>query len=140
MRVVICIVIVFFVSVSFVNSQKRLHKQEPQPLSLVETVNASISVEAAQRLISTSQSDLVILDVRLPDEYNLSTIDKAVNIYYNPENFSEKINSLDKSKQYLVYCRSGARSTQAIEVMQKEGFKRLFHMSGGILAWEAETK
>ena len=141
MKVLICVVMVFFISIFSVNSQNRPQKQEPQPISLVETVNLSISADAAERIINlTDHSDLVILDVRLSNEYNLSKIDNAVNVFYNPENFNEKISDLDKTKQYLIYCRSGARSAQAAEDMHNAGFKRLLHLKGGLLAWEALSK
>jgi rhodanese-related sulfurtransferase len=51
------------------------------------------------------------------------------------EDFKFKIESLDKEFAYAVYCRSGKRSGNAIEIMQDAGFHNLFNLDGGIIDW-----
>jgi rhodanese-related sulfurtransferase len=46
---------------------------------------------------------------------------------------------VDKNKVYLVYCRSGARSTKAVAAMKKAGFKKIFHYSAGIIGWRKDA-
>ena len=53
--------------------------------------------------------------------------------------FIDEINSLDKNKSYYVYCRSGARSSQAVQLMRELGFNDTFNLLGGILEWEGEV-
>lgn len=87
------------------------------------------------------EPDTVILDVRTAAEYNISQIPGALTGYdfYNGE-FEEKYLSLDPSKTYLIYCRSGVRSAHACMMMHAEGFKKLYNLRGGILAWNHREK
>ena len=54
----------------------------------------------------------------------------------NLEDILDEINTLDKSKSYYVYCRSGARSAQAVQLMRDLGFNDTYNLLGGILEWE----
>jgi len=52
--------------------------------------------------------------------------------------FAEEINHLDKGKTYLIYCRSGNRSTRSLELFQKLKFQKIYHLSSGINGWKSE--
>mgnify|MGYP006368588891 FL=1 len=81
----------------------------------------------------------VILDVRTEDEYNDGIIASALNIdIHQGPAFISAIEALDKSKNYYVYCRSGARSAKACEIMNELGFENAYNLLGGILAWNGE--
>jgi rhodanese-related sulfurtransferase len=45
------------------------------------------------------------------------------------------LQDLDKSKNYYVYCHSGARSVQACQIMETFGFNNLSNLLGGISEW-----
>ena len=79
-----------------------------------------------------------LLDVRTPEEYSAGHLKGAVNINFYEQAFEEKIDSLDKRKKYLVYCKSGGRSRQAMFLMRDLGFEEVCNLSGGILAWDAQ--
>jgi rhodanese-related sulfurtransferase len=82
--------------------------------------------------------NLVILDVRTPKEFDQGHIPKAINIdFYSPA-FRKDLGRLDKKKSYLVYCRSGNRSMQAVKIMKELGFRNAASMTGGIMKWENE--
>ncbi len=85
--------------------------------------------------------NVVILDVRTPEEFNNGYIPNAtlINIQ-DPASFTDEIQQLDKSKSYLVYCRSGKRSMLACQVMENLGFKHLANLEGGILDWDGEIQ
>lgn len=85
-----------------------------------------------------AQPEVVILDVRTPQEVAQGTItDQALNIdVTNRALFDQEIEKLDKDKTYLVYCRSGRRSRVAGEEMARRGFKKVYNLKGGILAWQ----
>lgn len=102
---------------------------------LVETV----SVEKAYALIEKTPS-LVVLDIRTPEEYNAGHIADAVNVNYHSEDFKTWLDSANKSKVYLVHCKSGGRSSRAIALMEKAGFNNVQHMSKGFDAWAASGK
>ena len=76
----------------------------------------------------------VLLDVRTAGEYQQGSLPKAKNIDYLSPTFAKKIQNLDKSATYFLYCRSGSRSAQACKLMQKQGFE-VRNLSGGIGAY-----
>ncbi|MDN4166684.1 rhodanese-like domain-containing protein [Cytophagales bacterium LB-30] len=78
----------------------------------------------------------IILDVRTPQEVAEGRIAGAsLFIDINDSQFAEKMQALDKSKTYLVYCRSGARSSKASSWMAENGFSQVYNLKGGILGW-----
>ena len=82
----------------------------------------------------------IILDVRTPEEYDLGHILSAQLLdIRNPQEFLGGIAQLDTSKTYYVYCRSGARSAQACQLLMQQGIKDCFNLLGGILDWAGET-
>ena len=87
-----------------------------------------------------SDKDSFLLDVRTPEEYEEGHIPQAtlLNIL-QAENFIEGIQSLDASKNYYVYCRSGARSAQACQLMNQSGIETTYNLLGGFVEWEGES-
>lgn len=82
-----------------------------------------------------------LLDVRTPGEYAEKHIPGSTMIDINSADFFDKIEELDKNKNYYVYCRSGGRSARACQAMSEAGFEgKLFNLEGGITAWKGETK
>lgn len=78
----------------------------------------------------------VVLDVRTYPEVRRGKIKGAKQIDIRQADFSKKIQALDKNKTYLVYCRSGMRSSMACKSMVKRGFTELYNLKGGFIAWE----
>ncbi|GAB2767182.1 rhodanese-like domain-containing protein [Salinimicrobium soli] len=86
-----------------------------------------------------SDDNAVILDVRTQQEVEEGYIPNAKNIdIYKAHEFLEELDKLDKSKNYYVYCRSGARSAQACKVMDQKGFHETYNLLGGFSQWEGE--
>ena len=82
----------------------------------------------------------IILDVRTSEEFEAGCIPEAKQLdIRNPETFMQGLESLDKSTSYYVYCRSGARSDQACQIMSQMGFESTFNLLGGILDWKGEV-
>ena len=78
----------------------------------------------------------ILLDVRTPEEFAEGHLPGAINIDFKNEGFSAALDTLDKTKQYEVYCRSGHRSGESTEMMSKKGFKKVYDLEGGILKWQ----
>ncbi len=85
---------------------------------------------------AVGKEEATILDVRTPAEFSQGHIAGASLVDWNDPSFSSKVAELDKSKRYLVYCRSGSRSAQAVAAMREMGFTDITELSGGIIAWE----
>jgi rhodanese-related sulfurtransferase len=80
-----------------------------------------------------------LLDVRTLEEYNNGHIPNATLIDINqPQYFIDKILSLDNSKHYYVYCRSGARSSKACQIMVHYGIGVVKNLLGGFVDWEGK--
>lgn len=83
--------------------------------------------------------DTIILDVRTRAEQVSGVINGQRNLNVMDKKFKESVDKLDRSKTYLVYCRSGSRSGRACRIMGKMGFEKLYNLKGGFLAWEREN-
>ncbi len=77
----------------------------------------------------------VIIDVRTEEEVQDGRIEGARNINMFAPDFSEKIKSLDKNGIYFMVCRSGNRSGSASGFMESQGFKSIYNLDGGMMAW-----
>jgi rhodanese-related sulfurtransferase len=94
-----------------------------------------INLDASKFAEKIAESDVVVLDVRTPEEFNGGHILNAINIDIYNDYFNSDISTLDKSKSYAVYCRSGKRSVDASNEMDSIGFKTTYNLSGGIIEW-----
>jgi rhodanese-related sulfurtransferase len=92
----------------------------------------------AEGLVAASEA--IVLDVRTEEEFESGFIPNAINIDIRMgAGFIDELNKLDKTVPYYVYCRSGARSAQAVQIMQDMGFVFSYNLLGGILAWDGEV-
>ena len=92
----------------------------------------NISVKEAKELIKHDDS-VVVLDVRTKEEFDEKHLKNAINIDFLQISFEEKIKELDKNQTYLVHCRSGNRSFQVCNLMEKIGFKEVYNVDGSLL-------
>ena len=100
-----------------------------------------IEVTAAKEYVAQND-DAIIMDVRTPAEYDMSHITGAMNVNVQDDDFETMVAGLDKDKTYLVHCTKNpadGRSSRALETLQQLGFKNLYSLEGGYIAWkEAE--
>ena len=89
----------------------------------------------ASEIIDDGPDDLVVLDIRTPEEFAQARLAGAINIDYYAADFQAKLRELDPEKTYVVYCRTGNRSGSAMPVLQDLGFQRLYEIDGGIARW-----
>ena len=82
-----------------------------------------------------AETGVITLDVRTPGEFNEGHIKGALLVDFQSGNFENEVASLDKSKTYAVYCRSGSRSGQAVKVMSEAGFTNIYNLNGGVIDW-----
>ena len=108
--------------------------------AIQSTIITNVSAQEAYTLIQekSDNPNFRILDVRTPDEYNTGHVEGAINVDYNSDTFKDILATLDRSGEYLVYCRDGERSSGAIEIMEDLEFTMVYHIKGGIIEWSAE--
>lgn len=85
--------------------------------------------------LTKNQPELVVLDIRTPDEFNSGHIKGAVNIDFKASSFATELQALDPAKNYLVHCHSGGRSTSSLKTFKNLNFTNITHLDGGIKAW-----
>ena len=97
-----------------------------------------VAVDQAQTLMQqrARQKDFVVLDVRTPGEFSEGHLAGAVNVDILAPDFAARLSAMDRGKSYLVYCRTGNRSTKAVHTMDQLGFRTMYHMRDGIVGWE----
>ncbi|MCR9288257.1 MAG: rhodanese-like domain-containing protein [Bacteroidetes bacterium] len=103
--------------------------------SFAQNSGAFENIDVAQFKEKMTESNIVILDVRTPKETAQGKIEGTLEINFFDPKFASKVKNLDKSKTYLVYCRSGNRSAKACNIMAKNGFENLYNLKGGYNAW-----
>jgi adenylyltransferase/sulfurtransferase len=80
--------------------------------------------------------DLFVLDVREPHEFQICNL----NGYLIPlGDLPRRVHELDSSREIVAHCRSGKRSADAVEFLRKAGFRKIWNLKGGILAWSDEV-
>jgi adenylyltransferase/sulfurtransferase len=82
------------------------------------------------------REDILVLDVREPHEYQICNIGgRLVPLAELPKRLGE----LERDREIVVHCKSGARSEKAIEMMRNAGFQNVKNLTGGILAWAEQV-
>jgi phage shock protein E len=96
-----------------------------------------IDIEQFDKL--RQEKDHVVLDVRTAQEFSQGHVPGAVNIDISDPQFKKKVETLDKSKTYLVHCARGVRSARAAKIMSPLGFD-LLDYHGGFDEWKKSGK
>jgi rhodanese-related sulfurtransferase len=108
----------------------------PIPVRAPLTVEkGNLNADQAAALLK-EKPGITILDVRTPEEYTTGHIEKALNINYYDKDFQKNAARLDQGKAYLIYCASGNRSSKARQILNQIGVINLYHLDGGIKAWQ----
>ena len=86
-----------------------------------------VNREEALKLIAENKNNaqFIIIDVRTPKEFEQQHLPQALNINIYDPDFKEQILKLNQRKTYLIYCKSGGRSSHATEMMEELGFQNL---------------
>lgn len=77
--------------------------------------------------------DLRVIDVRQMQEIAMGTVPRAQALPLHL--LSAKVHELSREEKLVVVCRSGARSAQACQFLQQQGFSRVYNLRGGIMGW-----
>lgn len=127
------LVVLSLVFFSCTGAQKTTN--EIKSTEVVQSNTKNVNVSEFQKLLT---QEGILLDVRTSGEYEQGHIENATNIDVLGADFSAKINELDKSKPVYVYCKSGGRSTRAMNQMKELGFTEIYNLQGGFSDWAAQ--
>ena len=86
-----------------------------------------------------NEPEILLIDVRTPQEYQNGFIEGAVNIDIRGENFEGKIKHFDRETPVAVYCAKGGRSGEASKILHDLGFKEVYDLEGGYTSWSENT-
>ncbi len=94
----------------------------------------------AWELISNNgeDDDVIIIDVSTPQEYKDLHLEGAINVNLISRFFKTRLDVMDKSRTYVVYCKLGGRSKIAQMIMQRLGFRTVYNIVGGTILWKEE--
>jgi len=80
--------------------------------------------------------NILVLDVREPYEYQIANIGAML---IPLQEVPQRLNEIDRDREVVVHCRSGARSQRVAEFLAQSGYARVSNLAGGILAWSDEV-
>lgn len=96
----------------------------------------SLNSDSFELLLNDTKSSK-ILDVRTPEEFLSGNLEGSQNINFYDKDFLKQVKSSFSSNDSIyIYCRSGGRSFKAAKILEKEGFKYIFNLKGGIISWQ----
>ncbi len=94
-----------------------------------------VTVQELKKLIDT-KVDFQLIDVREPHEYDICNLGAEL---IPQADIPHSIEKISKTKQVVIHCRSGARSGNMVQWLEKNhGFTNLYNLKGGILGWAKE--
>lgn len=99
-----------------------------------QTIELVTPAKAAE-VISEAPAGLVVLDIRTAEEFNEARLADAIMVDFYAADFADQLDQLDKNVPYVMYCRTGNRSSEAIKTMKDLGFTEVYEIDGGIVNW-----
>ncbi|HEY9047406.1 MAG TPA: molybdopterin-synthase adenylyltransferase MoeB [Ohtaekwangia sp.] len=100
-----------------------------------ENTMKEVTVQELKEMID-SHADFQLIDVREPHEFDICNLDGEL---IPQAEVPHNIDRIAKDKKVVVHCRSGARSGNMVQWLEKNhGFTNLYNLKGGILAWARE--
>lgn len=113
-------------------------QEEGAAASTESLMNAQqrVSKEEFKTFLSENKGNVQLVDVRTQDEYVAGSIEGATNMDFYGADFKAQLETLDKEEPVMIYCKSGGRSGQTLEMMKDMGFKTVLELEGGYSGWE----
>ena len=112
------------------------------PVNMSGFYGENILSGTVDNILYTQLKDLnenqAILDVRTEEEVEDGAIDGAINIPV--DELRERIDELDKSKEYVVSCAVGVRAHTACRILMQNGFKNVKNLAGGYTTYSVLSK
>lgn len=134
MRQILVLLLVVFTS-SFAACQQSATEHAGSTAAGADVVSEVLPVDAYEAKLLENPG-IQLVDVRTPKEFSNGHIKGARNIDFNSADFAQQLEKqLDKNQPVMLYCRSGKRSEKAARKMAELGFREVYDLQGGFLAW-----
>ena len=101
------------------------------------SAGASWDITVTELAERVKTNHLKLIDVREPHELEISRLPNATNIPLGQ--LASRLSELDSAEDMVLFCKSGNRSTRALELLTSAGFKKVKNLKGGINAWAREV-
>lgn len=98
-----------------------------------------ITPEEVKKLMNSDITNVMLIDVRTPEEYISGHIKGSINIPLQILDVEVETRNLDKNTKIVVYCKSGVRSKKAVEILKEMNYNDVSSM-GGINIWPYELE
>lgn len=100
--------------------------------------NKAVKIDAEEAKRMMDEEDVIIVDVRTEEEFSEGHIQGALLLTLDQIDAQAESVIPDKEKTYLIYCRSGSRSSQAATKLVGMGYTQIYDF-GGIIDWPYDT-
>lgn len=114
----------------------RMPVQQMAAMSAPRAVT-TISVAEAHDWLADPNASWTLIDLRTPAEFATGHLQNASNLNFYATDFRAKLEGMNRHQPIIMYCQSGNRSGKALEMMREMGFRNVYDIKGGILAWQA---
>lgn len=107
-------------------------------VSVVLLFSLGCSQIKEKHITEVSQDELenvILVDVRTPEEFNAGHLDNSLNIDWLGDSFTEEFGKINKDNTIYLYCRSGRRSADAAKYLDSLGYNSVYNLTGGYNAW-----
>ena len=108
-------------------------------ISCRSSVTVTLEVDLFEKTLAQTTNPQLV-DVRTLEEYSGEHLPGSIMIDVRETTFDSLILQLDKNRPVFVYCRSGKRSLDAAGILEKNNFKEVYNLEGGIIAWKEKDK
>jgi adenylyltransferase/sulfurtransferase len=97
----------------------------------------SITPKELNSIIESDNSNCQLIDIRDEYEHDICCIGgEKINMY----SITDNIDKLSKNKKIIVYCRTGVRSANIVNLLEKSfSFDNVYNLDGGIMRWRDEV-
>ena len=117
--------------------EKKLNSEKPE-IDLPKGM-AIISPDEFQQFL-TLRTNVPLIDLRTPREYEIAHINRAVNIPFDPATFEKDIKKLQGANEVAVYCMYGSVSVEAAKYFERLGVHQVIALQKGVAGWAAAQK
>jgi adenylyltransferase/sulfurtransferase len=112
-----------------------INREKNKPLRSNQHTMKEVTVQELKKMMD-SGVDFQLIDVREPHEFEICNLGGEL---IPQGQIPQQVDKVSKSKQVIIHCRSGARSGNMVQWLEKNHqFENLYNLKGGILAWARE--